>query len=70
VLDLELFSRALCLRWLWFQWTEPDRRWVGMEVPCNDDDKQLFRASTRVVIGNGNKAEFWEAACLATGKSS
>jgi hypothetical protein len=29
VLDLELFSRALRLRWLWFQFVDPDRPWVG-----------------------------------------
>ena len=31
ILDLDLFSRALRLRWLWFQWTTPDKPWVGME---------------------------------------
>jgi len=34
ILDLDLFSRALRLRWLWFQWTTPDRPWVGTEPPC------------------------------------
>ena len=29
VCDLERFSRALTLRWLWFDWKEPDRPWVG-----------------------------------------
>jgi hypothetical protein len=33
VLDLERFSRALRLRWLWFQWTEPNRPWVGTDPP-------------------------------------
>jgi mannosylglycoprotein endo-beta-mannosidase len=32
VLDLEAFSRALRHRWLWYQWVEPDRPWVGSEV--------------------------------------
>jgi mannosylglycoprotein endo-beta-mannosidase len=64
VLDLELFSRALRLRWLWYQWTEPDRPWVGTEVPCNEIDKQLFRASTLVTLGNGNRAKFWESSWL------
>jgi hypothetical protein len=55
VIHLELFSRALRLRWLWYQWAEPDRPWVGSEVPCDEVDKQLFRISTVVRLGNGNK---------------
>jgi hypothetical protein len=58
VMDLECFSRALRLRWLWFQWTDPDRPWVGMDIPCNEIDKQLFRASTIITVGSGKKALF------------
>ncbi|CAN6334617.1 unnamed protein product, partial [Urochloa humidicola] len=64
VLDLGFFSRALRLRWLWYQWTEPERPWVGAEVSCNDIDKALFRASTRVTVGNGARARFWESSWL------
>jgi hypothetical protein len=53
VLDLERFSRALRLRWLWYEWVEPERPWVGTEVPCSDLDRQLFRISTIVTVGNG-----------------
>lgn len=62
--DLECLSRALRLRWLWFSWSDPDRPWVGSEAPCNEDDKQLFRASTVVSIGNGRRSEFWESSWL------
>lgn len=55
ILDLELFRRALRLRWLWYQWVDPNRPWTGSEVPCKEIDKHLFRASTIVHIGNGNK---------------
>jgi hypothetical protein len=64
VLDLELFGRALRLRWLWYQWTEPDRPWVGTEVPCNEVDKQLFRTSTQVTLGNGQRTRFWESSWI------
>jgi hypothetical protein len=59
VLDLELFGRALRLRWLWFQFVDPDWPWVGTKVPCTKLDKQLFRACTFVTVGNGEKASFW-----------
>lgn len=64
VLDLELFSRALRLRWLWYQWTDLDIPWVGIKVPCNDADKQLFRVSTTVMMRDGCTARFWESAWL------
>lgn len=64
VLDLECFSRALRLRWLWFEWTDIDRPWVGTETPCSEIDKQLFRLCTAVTIGNGERARFWESAWL------
>ena len=64
ILDLELFSRALRLRWLWLEWAEPDRPWVGTEVLCDSVDHQLFRASTVVTIGAGNKAYFWKSSWL------
>jgi len=64
ILDLYLFSGALRLRWLWYQWTTPNRPWVGTEPPVNDVDRQLFRASTVVTLGNGEKASFWQSAWL------
>ncbi|PVH37097.1 hypothetical protein PAHAL_6G245400 [Panicum hallii] len=58
ILDLDLFSRALRLRWLWYEWTSPNRPWVGTEPPANAVDRQLFRASTVVTLGDGSKAIF------------
>lgn len=45
-------------RWIWYQWKDPDRPWVGSEAPVNDLDQQLFRDSTSIIVGNGQKAEF------------
>jgi hypothetical protein len=64
ILDLDLFSRALRSRWLWFQWTSPDRPWVGIEPPVNAVDKQLFRVSTIVTVGDGTKASFWQSSWM------
>uniref|UniRef100_A0A0A8ZDN4 Reverse transcriptase domain-containing protein n=1 Tax=Arundo donax TaxID=35708 RepID=A0A0A8ZDN4_ARUDO len=40
--NLEFFSRALRLRWLWYEWTDPERPWVGTTSPCDAVDRQLF----------------------------
>jgi hypothetical protein len=56
VLDLELFGMALWLRlrWLWFQWRDPDGSWVGTEVLG-------FRVSTTLILGDGSTTKFWES---------
>jgi len=59
IADLERFGRALRLRWPWLQWTEPDRPWVGSPLPCDASDMNLFRASTKITLGNGQTALFW-----------
>lgn len=58
IIDLECFSRALRLRWLWFQWANPARPWVGTELPVDEVDKAMFSAATRVTVCNGKKASF------------
>jgi hypothetical protein len=57
--NLVAFSRALRLRWLWFQWQDVDRPWMGTEVPCDAMDKHLFSACTKIELGNGEKCRFW-----------
>lgn len=64
VLDLAMFGRALRLRWLWYEWTDPEKPWVGTILPCNAIDRQLFRASTIVTVGNGKQAKFWQSSWL------
>jgi hypothetical protein len=31
-----------------------------MTLPCDEQDKALFQASTEITIGNGKKATFWQ----------
>lgn len=38
ILDLERFTRALRLRWLWFQWKQKQRAWNRLDVPCDKAD--------------------------------
>lgn len=67
--DLQRFSRALRLRWLWFAWAQPDRPWVGTQLPCDDGDRALFAASTTVTLGDGNTATFWNCSWTGDGHS-
>jgi hypothetical protein len=36
--NLEKFTRVLRLRWLWHEWKEPSKHWVGLEMLCNRQD--------------------------------
>ena len=64
IMDLERFTRALRLRWLWFKWKQKERAWTNLEVPCNKTDHELFNASTVVNIGNGKTALFWTSSWI------
>lgn len=68
ILDLDFFSRALRLRWLWYEWNESARPWVRTTTPCTNIDSKLFRASTIVTIGDGTHAKFWQC-CWLNGKA-
>lgn len=52
ITDLDKFGRALRLRWLWYEWTETSRPWVGFGTPCDAMNRILFNASTVITIGN------------------
>ncbi|XP_040248925.1 uncharacterized protein [Aegilops tauschii subsp. strangulata] len=57
--NLDLFSRALRIRWLWFAWERSSRPSIGSNTPCSPTDHQLFNASTTVTLGNGATTSFW-----------
>ena len=58
-LDLNRFGRAMRLRWQWLQWTDEARPWRGMQTPCDEMDRELFRASMEITLGDGVKCCFW-----------
>ncbi|WVZ97032.1 hypothetical protein U9M48_042597 [Paspalum notatum var. saurae] len=62
IINLEKFSRALRLRWLWRAWRDEDHPW--QDAPCDRTDRLFFCASTRVSIGDGRKAKFWHDSWL------
>lgn len=57
--DLTAFSRALRLRWPWFEWDNHDRPWKGTTTSCDSSDLQLFKSCTKISIGDGSRAMFW-----------
>ena len=62
--DLEKFGRALRLRWLWQDWTDPTKPWASMDLPCKPADRLLFNPSTIVTLRDGKKAQFWHHSWL------
>jgi hypothetical protein len=58
IIELETFSRALRLRWLWYYWDDRNRPWKNFELPVDNVDTALFNVVTSVEIGNGEKASF------------
>jgi hypothetical protein len=64
ILDLERFARALRLRWLWLRWTNRDKAWTGLQLPCDKADVDLFNASTIVTIGDGKMTDFWRSSWI------
>ena len=58
VLNLDKFAKALRLRWLWFEWVDKSKPWIGMGSPCTEDDHILFAAATTVNVGNRCTARF------------
>jgi hypothetical protein len=38
---------------------------VGLDIPCDKTDQDLFHASTVVTVGNGNKALFWKSSWIS-----
>ncbi|XP_073360030.1 uncharacterized protein [Aegilops tauschii subsp. strangulata] len=59
IIDLDRFGIALRLRWLWWEKTTPYKPWIGLPVPCNEDDRWLFAAATTVALGDGRTTSFW-----------
>jgi hypothetical protein len=64
IVDLEHFRRALRLRWLWFQWKNPEKPWCGSVLPIDSVDESLFAAATRVQVHNRQTAKFWTSSWL------
>lgn len=51
---------ALQARWAWLQRPDTLRSWAEFHITIPKEANQLFQAATRVKLGNGNNALFWE----------
>jgi hypothetical protein len=56
--DLEKFSRALRLRWLWHRWDHAEKPWKPLLKVTDPIDRQLFFSSTTIQVGNGKSSPF------------
>jgi len=50
---------ALQMRWLWFEKTNPDRPWAGLEVPVHPNASALFAIFVVTNMGSGYDTLFW-----------
>lgn len=64
ILNLKKFAAALRIRWLWAAWTDPAKPWVNLGNPCVQKDKDIFASATKVVVGDGRRASFWDSSWL------
>jgi hypothetical protein len=60
VRDLERTGLSLRIRWMWLGRTDDTRAWSGLDLHFSPEERQLFFASTSMMLGNGHRALFWE----------
>ena len=58
--DLERTGLALRTRWLWFARTDDNRAWSGLALQFTAAERAFFFASTTMILGDGQRALFWE----------
>jgi hypothetical protein len=60
VQDMERVGLVLCLSWLWYSRTDEGRAWSGLDLQFSKDKRELFFASTTMLLGNGKTCKCWE----------
>lgn len=58
--NLQWLNVAIQARWPWLQRTDQSRSWSEFQFEVPEESRQLFRAATRSVLGNGMLTNFWE----------
>jgi hypothetical protein len=59
ILNLEVLSWALQIRWLWMRKIQPDRPWTDMEIQVHANVSALFSVSVVSLLGDGKSTNFW-----------
>lgn len=59
ILNLEVLSWSLQIRWLWFQKTDHDRSWSGLNIQVHQNAIALFNIAIESHIGDGRNTLFW-----------
>jgi hypothetical protein len=57
--DLERAGTMLRLRWMWLSITDPTKPWIRLDLQFTAKEQDMFFASTRMSVGDGNTARFW-----------
>nr|XP_045084453.1 uncharacterized protein LOC123493985 [Aegilops tauschii subsp. strangulata] len=57
--NMQAQGMALRLRWLWQSWNEPDKPWACLPMTVDKKLNDLFNASVKFVLGNGERIKFW-----------
>ena len=65
--DLPVLGFALRLRWEWMRRTEPESPWASLPVREERMVQRMFRASVKLVVGNGASVRFWTDDWLPAG---
>lgn len=45
---------------MWRMYTDPLRPWRGLDMQFSEKERQIFFASTSMVLSDGSSALFWE----------
>lgn len=57
--DLARTAISLRTRWIWRMRTDPLRPWRGLDMHFSKAELEVFDASTKMVVGDGETALFW-----------
>jgi hypothetical protein len=53
ILNLDVMNTAMCVRWAWNLRVGVLKPWCTLASPMEEQDRHLFSAATKVVVGNG-----------------